>query len=173
MDIKTELLREHSKEQAKRIAGYIGKDVERFDVLMSLFLDINYRITQRAAWVLSHCIDDQPNLILPYVEKIVLNLKDETPVAVVRNTVRVLQMVEIPEEHWGITADACFHLLASNSQPVAVKVFSMTVLANICLKVPELKHELKILIEDQMPYGSAGFKSRGKKVLKLLEKLVD
>jgi len=173
MDIKTELLKEHSKQQAKKIAGFIGKDTKRFDVLMRLFLDTNYRITQRAAWVLSHCIDEYPNLILPYIEQIVLNLKEDTPVAVVRNTVRILQLVDIPEDHWGITADACFKFLASTTQPIAVKVFSMTVLANICVKVPELKHELKILIEDQLPYGSAGFKNRGKKTLKLLEKLRD
>jgi hypothetical protein len=50
-----------------------------------------------------------------------------------------------------------------------VKVFGMTVLANLCEKLPELKNELRIIIEDQMPYGSAGFKSRGSKILKKLQ----
>jgi hypothetical protein len=47
----------------------------------------------------------------------------------------------------------------------------MTVLLNIVKYVPELKEELKIIIEDQMPYASAGFQSRGKKTLKALEKI--
>ena len=33
-------------------------------------------------------------------------------------------------------------------------------------KEPDLFHELKILIEDQLPTGSSGFKARGKKYLK-------
>ena len=49
----------------------------------------------------------------------------------------------------------------------------MTVLYNITLKIPELADELKIIIEDQMPYGSAGFKSRGKKILKGLQKALN
>jgi hypothetical protein len=45
----------------------------------------------------------------------------------------------------------------------------MTVLANLAKKLPELKNELVPLIEDQMPFGSAGFISRGRKVLKELK----
>jgi hypothetical protein len=47
----------------------------------------------------------------------------------------------------------------------------MTVLFNIVKKYPELKDELKMSIEDQLPYGSAGFKSRGRRILKSLEKI--
>ena len=36
---------------------------------------------------------------------------------------------------------------------------------------PEIKTELKLLIEDQLPHQSTGFKSRAKMVLKQLEKL--
>jgi hypothetical protein len=57
----------------------------------------------------------------------------------------------------------------NTKQPIAVRVFSMTVLCNLAGKLPELKNELIPLIEDQMPYGSAGFISRGRKVLKDLK----
>ena len=36
---------------------------------------------------------------------------------------------------------------------------------------PEIKPELKLIIEDQLPHQSAGFKSRAKMVLKQLSKL--
>lgn len=173
MNIKEEILREHSKNQAQKVAAYIGKDKKRFSELMRLFLSENYRITQRSAWALSFCVDNCPDLFNPYIEEIVLNLKKDVSVAIRRNTVRILQKVDIPDEFLGITADACFHLLASKAEPIAVKAFSMTVLANICVRVPDLKHELKILIEDQLPYGSTGFKNRGNKTLKLLSTLPD
>ena len=35
--------------------------------------------------------------------------------------------------------------------------------------VYQIANELKVVIEDQLPYGSAGFKSRGKKILAKLE----
>jgi hypothetical protein len=171
LDIKKELLKEHSKAQAVKISNYIGDDPEKFNQLITLFLADEYRVTQRAAWVVSHCADQYPKLIEPHLEQLILNLKNQVHVAVKRNTVRVLQDVEIPEELLGETADICFNLMQSGEETIAVKVFAMTVLGNICVKFPELKNELIPLIEDQMPYGSAGFKSRGKKILKNLTKL--
>ena len=47
----------------------------------------------------------------------------------------------------------------------------MDVLFNITKKFPELREELRLSIEDQMPFGSAGFLSRGTKILKLLDKM--
>lgn len=65
----------------------------------------------------------------------------------------------------------CFAYLESPAEALAIKVFSMTVLGNLAKLYPEIIPELKLLIEDQLPYQTAGFKSRGKKVLKVLEKI--
>ncbi|MTI21662.1 hypothetical protein E1176_11580 [Fulvivirga sp. RKSG066] len=172
MDIKTALLQEHSRNQAEKIAQYIGSNEEKFAELMTLFFSDTYRVTQRAAWPMSICSDEHPELIRPYLKQMINSLSATVHVAVKRNTVRALQNIDIPEELRGIAAENCFNLLASGDEPIAVKVFAMTVLANICKIEPDLSHELRILIEDQMPYGSAGFKSRGNKILKQLDKLV-
>ena len=92
--------------------------------------------------------------------------------AVKRNTVRLLQGVDLPEELMGRVVDICFKFLLDVKEPVAVRVFSMQVLYNICLKEPELADELRIVIEEFMPHGTAGFKSRGKRILKGLQKLL-
>ena len=47
----------------------------------------------------------------------------------------------------------------------------MTVLGNLAKQYPEIKAELKLLIEYQLLHQSAGFKSRAKKVLKDLDKV--
>jgi hypothetical protein len=90
--------------------------------------------------------------------------------AVKRNVVRLLQFIEIPKQLQGLTADICFRFFHNKREPIAVRVFSMTVLSNLAKKLPELKNELIPLIEDQLPYGSAGFISRGRKVLRELKK---
>eukprot|EP01031_Cornospumella_fuschlensis_P001081 gene1081-1357_t len=69
-----------------------------------------------------------------------LNLKqDNLHDAIKRNTIRVLQTVEIPEELHGIAADICFQYLSNHEEAVAIKAFSMTVLFNLSKHYPELK----------------------------------
>ena len=98
-------------------------------------------------------------------------LEPDVHAAVKRNVIRIFQDVDIPRKLAGKIATVCFEMLGSAKEPIAVKVFSMTVLANIARQEPDLKHEICILIDQQMPTGSAGFRSRGRKILKQLEKL--
>ncbi len=169
MNIRENLLAEHSKVQSERIAAYVGNDGARFDELMAAFLCEDKELSRRAAWALSHCVDRHPALVEPYLEAMIRNLRKDVHVAVRRNTVRVLQNVDIPEALLGEIADICFGYLADHQETVAVKVFAMSVLANICRREPDLGNELRLLIEDQLPYASAGFQSRAKKVLKELD----
>jgi hypothetical protein len=165
MNIRDELIREHSKENALAIARYIGKDADRFAELIDLFLHDDVRVIQRSAWVVSKCADAHPSLLVPHLSAMIDNLQNNVQVVVKRNTLRVLQNVEVPQELMGTLADVCFGYMENPKEPIAVKVFAMTNLYNICQKEPDLANELKLIIEQQLPYGSAGFKSRAKKIL--------
>lgn len=172
MDLKKELLKEHSKEQANKIAFWALNSNENLEVLINVFLTANYRVTQRAAWPLGIVGEKYFALIKPYLGVLINNLtKENLHDAVKRNTIRFLQDVELPEEHMGLLADICMGYLANPKEAVAVKVFSMSVLLSITKIHPGLKNELKLLIEDQIEDGTAGFQSRGKRVLKALEKI--
>jgi hypothetical protein len=171
MNIRNALVAEHSKKQADAIARYIGSDPARFDSLMQLFFSSDTRIVQRASWAMTLSAERNPALIIPYLSTLLQKLDISTNNTVKRNTVRLLQFVDIPEEWQGTAADRCFELLATSSEPIAVKAFAMTVLLNITKHEPALKSELKILIENQLPYASAGFLSRARKVLKALENI--
>ncbi|MFT6964095.1 MAG: hypothetical protein ACJAWV_003835 [Flammeovirgaceae bacterium] len=170
MNLKTELLAEHSKENAQKICEAVGNSPKLLKEFLEIFLGEDSRLTQRASWVLRFLGDDFPEQLQPHKAKLIANLRKTNHDAVRRNTLRFFEKEseEIPEESEGEMADLCFEFLGSKTEPIAVKVFAMTVLYKITLKFPELQNELKILIEDQMPYGSKGFQSRGKKVLKLL-----
>jgi len=171
MDIKAALIKDHSKAITDKIVKYVGNNDDRFALLVDIYLKGPYRITQRAAWPLSHCVVTHPNLIDGHLAKILKFVKQPgNHDAVKRNTIRLLQFIEIPKRYHGQVVDMCFGYLTDAKEPIAIKVFSMTVLANLVKGIPELKEELRIVIEDQMPYGSAGFISRGKKVLKALAK---
>lgn len=167
MDIRKELTREHSRAKTMKIVDYVGDNPVRFKVLVDVFLTGPYRITQRAAWPLSYCAERDPGLITPHL-KIILNHLKKPGIhdAVKRNTVRLLQFIDIPKRHQGQVADICFAYLQDPKEPVAIRAFSMTVLASIARQNPDLRQELAILIEDQLPFGSPAFVSRGRKVLK-------
>ena len=170
MDIKKELLKEHSKKQTTKVMNYIGNDNQRFKSLVKVFLDGPYRVTQRAAWPLSFCVRAHPQLITPHLKAVLKMLdKKDAHVAVKRNIMRLLQDIEIPKQLYGIVADKCFNLM-DPSEAIAVRVFSMSVLSNIARHEPDLKRELRIIIEDQLPFASAAFLSRSKKILKAMDK---
>ncbi len=172
MNIRLALLKEHSKKQTNRIAAFIETDKQRFSELMRNFLGNEYRVTQRAAWAVSVCSTRHPELIRPWLKRIIVNLsKPSLPDAVKRNTVRILQFISIPPSLQGLAAEHCFRMLQSIEEPIAVKVFSMTVLLNLCKAEPGLTTEVRLLIERQMPQASKGFVSRGSKILKELKKI--
>ena len=172
MDLRKQLLKTHSKENTALIVEYVGTDAKRFDALMKLFLYDEYRVIQRAAWVVGNLCKAHAALATPYLPEMVEHLKKPgIHDAVKRNTLRFMQDIDMPESLWGELAEICFQYLTSMEEAVAIKVFAMTVLFNIVKEVPELKEELQYAIEDQLPYGSAGFKSRGNKILKALQKI--
>lgn len=171
MNIKTALLEEHSKAQALKITSYIGKSSKRFDELMTCFFDDDWRLNQCAAYTLNFVVDNHPFLFKPYLEKAIHNLKSPKHDAVKRNTLRILQDYEIPEDLQGTVVDLAFDFLASPKEPIAIRVFSMSVIFNVAKQEPDLLHELKILIEEGMPTASAGYKSRGKKILAYINKI--
>jgi hypothetical protein len=164
MNLQAEILKADFKDQAVFVAEEINGDKEKFCLLMALFFSKDIRICQRASWVVSHCADKNPQQLMPYLDRIVKNMYNDISDATKRNSVRVLQYVDIPENLWGETIEICFKYLTGN-EAVAIKVFSMTVLYNLSLMVPEITTELKVVIEDQLPYGSTGFKSRARKIL--------
>jgi len=167
MDLLNLLRAEHSKKQTDRIVGYIGADKDRFALLMKLFLQGEYRITQRAAWPLSYCVRHHPELIGPYFTPLLDNLaRQDIHVAVIRNTVRLLQDVTIPKRYHGRVMSVCFDFVQAPETPIAVKAFSLSILSNLSADYPEIRGELKLIIEEQWEHATPAFRSRAKKILK-------
>jgi len=170
MHLEKLLAEEHSKQQCDRIVRYIGKDKLRFAELMRLFFKGEYRITQRAAWPLSYVVRLHPELIAPYFKRLLDNLdKDDLHVAVIRNTVRLLQDVEIPSRYQGRVMNRCFEYIETPGTPIAVKAFSLTVLQNLSKKYPDILPELKLIVEEQWEQAPPAFRSRARKILKSVD----
>jgi hypothetical protein len=59
----------------------------------------------------------------------------------------------------------CFEFIASNDTAVAIKAFALTVLQHLSKEYPDIKAELKLVIEERWPYETAAFRSRARKIL--------
>ncbi len=167
MDIRAELLKEHSKENAERIAAWVVTSKKRLQEFIHIFLTDEYRVVQRAAHALGKIGNDHPELLEPHLDTLVKRMQEpDVHIAVKRNVVRVLQNLDIPEHLHGPVMNICFDLLADPNEAVAVRVFSMTVLDNLSMTYPEIRQELVAIIKDQMELGcTAAFRARAKTVL--------
>jgi hypothetical protein len=170
MHLRNQILKEHMKENCNTIVEWIGDDVSRFNQLFNLFLNDEYRVKQKASWPMSYCVIAHPEFMKNNFDKLIKNLqKPNIHDSIKRNTVRLLQSIEIPEENEGTVMQLCFNYVESPTEAVAIKAFSLTILGNLAKKYPEIIPEIKLLIQDQMPDQTAAFKVRAKKLLKEFE----
>ncbi|NUN68090.1 MAG: hypothetical protein HUU02_00085 [Bacteroidetes bacterium] len=170
-ELMERLFGRYARPEMLRLAERIGDDTERFAVVARMALSADAAVVMRASWLLTICAELRPALVTPWIPKLLAAAaRPGASDALRRNIVRSLQFIDIPRRHQGRAADLCFGFLQDVKAPVAVKAFSMTVLANIAMSEPELKHEIVLTIEQLVPYGSAGIRSRARKVLAQLRK---
>ncbi len=157
---------EHSKQQTMAIVEFIGEDPKRFAELMKVFFEGEYRLTQRAAWPMNYCAERHPKLILPYLPKLLDCLeREDMHDAVKRNVMRLLQYIEIPKRLMGKVYARSVDFIDDADQPIAVRVFAMTVAARIAKSEPALMNELRLIVRKHLPHSTAAFRARAKQVL--------
>lgn len=156
----------YSRESVQKIVRQVGNDPARLAEVVKIMLEGPYRRTQRMSAVLSYCIERNPLLIKPHFAAVmkVLSHPNASPF-MVRNILRLLQFVDIPEKYAGRLAEQSFNYLKDRKTPIAIQVFAMTVLARMARKHPGLSRELVPLIEELTPYSGAGFNARARGVL--------
>lgn len=155
------------KPEVAKIAIYAAATPQRFAILMQCFLSNEYRLQQRAAWCVGIAVQKNNKLIQPYIHILVqqLNRKDVHD-AIHRNILRILQDIDVPESCAGVLMNACFNFVESPRTPIAIKAFALTVLGNLAMSVPEIKSEIKLIIDFNAEHESQAFKARARKVLK-------
>jgi hypothetical protein len=129
-------------------------------------------LSQRASRVVSICCCRFPELFHAYCSEIILKLETLHSEAVVRNYLKILAEipVKLKKRDKSTLLNLCFDYL-SGSFSVAVKVYSMQVLYNLSLENPEIGIELSHVIESNLSTSSPGYRSRGTKILKKLERI--
>lgn len=170
MDIKGILEKGHSRKDAMAIKNYIISNPAAISDLMELFFSESVQLSQRSSWALLFVGLEAPRIIKPYLAKMVDLMPTAKHDAQIRNTIRIFEEIDIPEELEGPLFEHCFNYLMDLKQATAIRAFSLHVLEKIANRHPELKHELIGEITIQKDHGTVGFKGRAKKVLARLQK---
>jgi hypothetical protein len=155
------------KQDVLRAVSYTGKDKDKIKEIVALSCSSDPKISMKASWVLRYVAKKNQALVKPFLPKIITHLESCTS-SCQRSLLNTLEYFEIPEELEDNTYNACFNILLNNASPIANKACSMEILSSICLKYPDLSNELILVIEDLLINGSAGMKSKGKKIIKRL-----
>lgn len=172
MNLREAILEEHSKAQTKKIVDWIGADTGKIKSLMHLFMNDEYSVVQRSAWMVSEVAKEQPEIFQQYLPQLIEKLEDKSAHnAVKRNILRIFDTVELPESLHGPVMQHCFDALENPNETLAARAFSIGILTKLMKIYPEIKNEFKILLEDYLQHESApSFKSRANKALKQMKR---
>jgi hypothetical protein len=174
MNFKEQLQAELSRQNMDFIAHCVGNDKKHFDEIIQIMLNEKGYLAARAAWVAEIVCLKYPGLVVPYIHNLIQALPEFNHPGSQRNTLKILSRCIIEDEDdLGTLIDVCFKWINEPEKTVAVKIFCMDILSKHLNIYPELAYELKSVIEDQFEKNSAGFKSRGRKTLKYLQKYIN
>lgn len=161
-----ELLGERFMNQGKILGEQWKDDVEALELLWKFTTGDDHRLAMLSSWIWDHALDLNPGMRSIFMDRAVKFLPKAENDSIRRPLIRTISRSDIPKKYYGKLVDLLFNWLESNEIGIAVKVHSMTALGQIAEVEKGIAGELAIVIKDRMPFESAGFKSRGKKILK-------
>ncbi len=169
------LLNKHpSKAHMKMICGLLMKDERLLPLIFEIINQGDAQSAMRAAWLLSNLYDLESEALLPYQQQMIQAVLATESDSVRRSLLRIIESGKLSDEdddeQLGKLFDACLRWMVSESHAIAVRCNAMQVLYRICLIEPELAPEVILNIETLLAHGSAGFKSRGSKIMAALRK---
>ena len=158
-----------SKAGVNRVVRWVGSSPERLALLVGMFVKGEPELRLRAGWSLTYCAENNPTLIRPHLKKLIHVLRERgLHGGVKRSVVRFLQYIDIPVSLQGEVFNRCFGYFTDPGEAIAVRCFSLTVLTRMALNNPELRNELRLAVDDHLPYATAGLASRARRTLKEL-----
>ena len=152
------------KKEAELVAKTMAKHPETVEKLWAICTS-NQKHSWRAAWLFEKLYKIAPDLVRPYIPKMIALIPELKNEGKLREFLRLICCEPLPEDVSGAFINRCFDLLQSPATPIAIRVHALQVLYIFSLKEPDIQNELVLIINEQMQHGSAGFRNRAKKIL--------
>jgi len=157
-----------SKTKVLNAIVYIDNKPSKFKEFMTEFMNADMRKSQKYAWLIGSIADSNPKLIEAHIPDLLHKIEIPCHAAVKRNILRAISKNQIPIKYMGELANLCFGWLDDPKETIAVRVFSMIILYEICLLEPELSSELISILKYHIPHCKPGFQSRARQIIQSL-----
>lgn len=168
--VVTQLRRAHSRANANLVLSHLYDHPEDVPALLAALDHPEIKVLQRAAMVAGDLGRSRPAWLSPHQALLFRLARSNRHPAVPRAVLRYfseLPLDAISENLHGEALDLGFAAAADPTAPVTHRVFGITLVHMFCAPYPELKDELRGIIEQALAETSTppGFRSRGRKVL--------
>lgn len=171
MDLRAQLLKEHSRSNTERIAQFVGEDAHRFRALMNLMLANEPLVAQRAAYAVNIACEACPGLVKPYVRQLLDVLQRPVHEGVQRNSIRIMQFCDLPKNLHGRITQEMFDRIGDPRRAIAQRAFAITVGERMVRLYPELQGEFRQLLANALrTYPGPAVRSRAIKALTALDR---
>ena len=155
---------EASRANTDFIANWAGTNAERIADLVDITLNADGQTAARALWALEKVAAAHHNILLPHIPALVAALPRFTFSGMRRIACKILMLTDVPQDFDGPIIDFCFRMLETPDEPIGVKANCMSLIAQRLHLYPELKPELKAIVDDILTTTeSRGLASRARK----------
>lgn len=171
MNLNNKLRERINIKDVKEILEYIEDNEIGMKKLYTLIFDTNTLISFQALWICSH-LPEQGHQWLYKKQDILINEVLKCPHSGKRRLLLNLLISQpAPNPPRVDLLDFCLERMILKSEPPGVQVLCMKLAFNICITIPELLQELKIILDIMQPeLLPPSMKSARKSLLKAIQK---
>ena len=171
MNIRTQLLVAHSRNNADVVQRYVEQHPESLPELIACLGSDEVKVAQRAAMVVGNFGRDNPKALEPWWEDLVQAADDQVHNAIGRAVVRYFSELDLklPADLESRLVDRCLQAVLDPAEKTATSAFAMKFITDRAAKYPEHARRLNAALIRLIPSGSPGFQNRGRKILEQLK----
>lgn len=171
MNIRTQLLSVHSRNNADAIQKYVEDNPDTLPELMACLGSDEVQVAQRASMVVGNFGRSNPEALEPWWEDLLAATIDPIHNAITRAVIRYFSELDskLPKDLESRLIDRCLQAVLAPNQQTAISAFAMTFITDRAAQYPEQAKRLNAALIRLIPGGSPGFQNRGRKMLKQLE----
>ncbi len=119
-------------------------------------------------WMVGGLCEIDPDRVAPAVDFLFQQLGEVNFKNYERSLAKIFYWVGLPTKMESQAIDLLFEWLIDPKMIVSTKTFAMLAIFKITKAYPELKNELKIVIEDQVEFQSVSFRKKAVSILEML-----
>lgn len=148
LDIDTLLASRIGLSDITRIVAWVGEDTARRDLLLDKALSAARRTSVNALWVMTHLPDHFDEWLVSLRPTLIDTLLSATDTSKRRLLLELLRRQEYaPDDIRTDLLDYCLTQINAESQPYAIRCFSLYLAFKMCRHYPELIAELSLRLD--------------------------